>query len=113
MALWLMMKCLWIKVPGFCSNANNAPGTSLDTMREKVGVRTPVWVLGQPLLRRLRKYARMRPLLLPAWQTEKKEPYPTSPVIAQYYIDHEWFLEAGEEFPTHKDAPPMGGDHPS
>ena len=28
---------------------------------------------------------------------------------AQYYIDHEWFLEAGEELPTHKEPPPGHG----
>jgi anaerobic selenocysteine-containing dehydrogenase len=28
---------------------------------------------------------------------------------AQFYIDHEWFLEAGEELPTHKEPPTHGG----
>jgi len=28
---------------------------------------------------------------------------------AQFYIDHEWFLEAGEELPTHKEPPHQGG----
>ena len=40
------------------------------------------------------------------------EPYPTLTRRAQFYIDHPWFLEAGEAFPVHKDAPAMGGDHP-
>jgi DMSO reductase family type II enzyme molybdopterin subunit len=44
--------------------------------------------------------------------TEKKLPYPTLTRRAQFYIDHDWFLEAGEELPVHKDAPPMGGDYP-
>ncbi len=39
-------------------------------------------------------------------------PYPTLTRRAQFYIDHDWFLEAGEELPTHKDAPKMGGDYP-
>jgi len=46
------------------------------------------------------------------WQTEKKEPFPTLTRRAQFYIDHEWFLEAGEELPVHKEAPAMGGNHP-
>ncbi len=46
------------------------------------------------------------------WQTEKKEPFPTLTRRAQFYIDHEWFLEAGEELPAHKEAPAQGGDHP-
>jgi nitrate reductase alpha subunit len=43
---------------------------------------------------------------------EKKEPYPTLVRRAQFYIDHDWFLEAGEELPAHKDPPKMGGDYP-
>jgi DMSO reductase family type II enzyme molybdopterin subunit len=46
------------------------------------------------------------------WHTEKRVPYPTLTRRAQFYIDHPWFLEAGEELPAHKDNPPMGGDHP-
>ncbi len=40
------------------------------------------------------------------WHTEKKVPYPTLTRRAQFYIDHEWFLEAGEDLPCHKDNPP-------
>ena len=39
-------------------------------------------------------------------------PYPTLTRRAQFYIDHEWFLEAGEELPCHKDNPARGGDYP-
>ena len=39
-------------------------------------------------------------------------PYPTLVRRAQFYIDHDWFLEAGEELPVHKDPPKMGGDYP-
>jgi len=46
------------------------------------------------------------------WHTEKKLPYPTLTRRAQFYIDHPWFLEAGEALPVHKDPPPMGGDLP-
>jgi DMSO reductase family type II enzyme molybdopterin subunit len=44
--------------------------------------------------------------------TEKGMPYPTLTRRAQFYIDHPWFLEAGEEFPVHKENPKMGGDYP-
>ena len=44
--------------------------------------------------------------------TTKGQPYPTLTRRAQFYIDHEWFLEAGEELPVHKDNPKMGGDYP-
>jgi nitrate reductase alpha subunit len=44
--------------------------------------------------------------------TEKKYPYPTLTRRAQFYIDHEWFLEADEHLPRHKDPPKAGGDYP-
>ena len=47
-----------------------------------------------------------------AWHTDKKQVYPTASRRAQFYIEHDWFLEAGEAFPTHKDTPPIGGMHP-
>lgn len=43
---------------------------------------------------------------------EKKYPYPTLTRRAQFYIEHEWFMEAGEELPCHKDPPKSGGDYP-
>ena len=39
------------------------------------------------------------------WFVEKKEPWPTLTGRQQFYIDHRWYLEAGEELPTHKDRP--------
>ena len=40
------------------------------------------------------------------WHTEDKIPYDTLVRRAQYYIDHEWFLEAGEELAdVHKEPP--------
>ncbi len=44
--------------------------------------------------------------------TEKKYPYPTLTRRAQFYIDHDWFLEADEALPRHKDPPKAGGDYP-
>jgi DMSO reductase family type II enzyme molybdopterin subunit len=46
------------------------------------------------------------------WHTENKMPWPTLTRRMQFYIDHDSYLELGEELPTHKDAPPIGGDHP-
>ncbi len=44
---------------------------------------------------------------------EEKRVYPTYARRAQFYLDHEWFLEAGEALPTHKETPPIGGgEHP-
>jgi len=46
------------------------------------------------------------------WHTEQKRPWPTLTRRMQFYIDHEFYLELGEELPVHKDLPPIGGDHP-
>jgi anaerobic selenocysteine-containing dehydrogenase len=46
------------------------------------------------------------------WHTEKKMIYPTLTRRIQFYIDHDLYLELGEELPLHKDAPTAGGDYP-
>jgi anaerobic selenocysteine-containing dehydrogenase len=53
-----------------------------------------------------------RPFYSLRWHVDEKRIYPTYARRAQFYIDHEWFLEAGEAFPTHKETPPVGGVHP-
>lgn len=42
----------------------------------------------------------------------KKEPYPTQSRRMQFYIDHELYLELGQELPTHLEGPEAGGDYP-
>ena len=91
---------------------NLPEGTSLASLRETGWVRFTGWGRSPMALAQASD-------LLPnethspfRWQTEKKEPFPTLTRRAQFYIDHEWFLEAGEELPVHKDAPAQGGDHP-
>jgi DMSO reductase family type II enzyme molybdopterin subunit len=53
-----------------------------------------------------------KPFTSLTWHTEKMVPYPTLTRRAQFYIDHPWFMEAGEELPAHKENPAMGGDYP-
>jgi ethylbenzene hydroxylase subunit alpha/complex iron-sulfur molybdoenzyme family reductase subunit alpha len=53
-----------------------------------------------------------RPFYSLRWHVEDKKIYPTYARRAQFYVDHEWFLDAGEAFPTHKETPPIGGVHP-
>jgi complex iron-sulfur molybdoenzyme family reductase subunit alpha len=44
---------------------------------------------------------------------QDKNPWPTVTGRQQYYVDHDWFLELGEELPTHKEGPQeTGGDYP-
>jgi len=87
-------------------------GTTLDTLREKGYVRFIDWGLS-PIS--LNQSSDLKPDETHAafrWHTENKIPYPTLTRRAQFYIDHDWFLEAGEEFPVHKENPPQGGDYP-
>lgn len=44
--------------------------------------------------------------------TERKWSWPTLSGRQQFYIDHPWFIEAGESLPSHFDSPSAGGDHP-
>jgi DMSO reductase family type II enzyme molybdopterin subunit len=46
------------------------------------------------------------------WRTQKKVPWPTLTLRIQFYIDHPWYLELGEELPVHKDPPMSGGNFP-
>ncbi|ELZ32549.1 respiratory nitrate reductase alpha subunit apoprotein [Halogeometricum pallidum JCM 14848] len=44
---------------------------------------------------------------------QEKNPWPTVTGRQQYYVDHDWFLELGEQLPTHKEGPTKtGGDYP-
>jgi DMSO reductase family type II enzyme molybdopterin subunit len=85
-------------------------GTSLETLRQKGSVRWTAWgVMGHGLAQAstIRPDEVHNPF---RWHTEDKVPYPTLTRRAQYYIDHEWFLEAGEELPVHKETPNQGGN---
>jgi DMSO reductase family type II enzyme molybdopterin subunit len=85
-------------------------GTTLETLREKGFVRWTGWGLigmgiGQAsTIEPDRTHNPFR------WHTEEKQPYPTLTRRAQFYIDHDWFLEGGEELPVHKENPKHGGD---
>ncbi|MBK9613138.1 molybdopterin-dependent oxidoreductase [Candidatus Amarobacter glycogenicus] len=88
------------------------PRTTLETFREKGHVRFIDWGLTPLAL------SQASPLKADETHSpfrdhvERGVPYPTYCRRAQFYIDHEWFLEAGEEMPTHKPNPRMGGDYP-
>ncbi len=85
------------------------PGTTLEVAREKGAIRWTGWGLvghGLGQASTIKPDETHNPF---RWHTEDKIPYPTLTRRAQYYIDHEWFLEAGEEFPVHKEPPTHGG----
>ncbi len=46
------------------------------------------------------------------WFVEKKVPWPTLTGRQQFYLDHPWFLEAGESLPVHKEPPHASSRYP-
>lgn len=46
------------------------------------------------------------------WFVERKEPWPTLTGRQQFYLDHPWFLAAGEGLPVFKPPPRIGGPYP-
>lgn len=93
---------------------NLPKGTSLKKMREDgivrfVGV-SPFDAVSMNLATDIKPEEPIVPL---TWHTgSKKIPYPTYNRRIQFYIDHPWFIEAGEQLPVHKENPKMGGDYP-
>jgi len=87
-------------------------GTTIETMREKGVVRYTGLSLS-PFALNVASDIKPDETIAPfRWHTEKKQVYPTLTRRAQFYFDHEWYIEAGEELPCHKDVPKMGGDYP-
>jgi len=87
-------------------------GTTLETFREKGVVRAVDWgssammICQQSPLEPNRTHSPWRN------HVEQGKPYPTYSRRASFYIDHPWYLEAGEELPVHKDNPHHGGEFP-
>ncbi|MCC6765125.1 MAG: molybdopterin-dependent oxidoreductase [Deltaproteobacteria bacterium] len=67
---------------------------------------------GRALLAAANQFTADRPFYSFRWHVEDKKIFPTHTRRAQFYLDHDWYLEAGEALPVHKEAPPMGGDYP-
>jgi anaerobic selenocysteine-containing dehydrogenase len=84
-------------------------GTTLATLREKGAIRFSGWGLVGHGIAQASTLESDRTHVPLRWHTEDKVPYDTLVRRAQFYIDHEWFLEAGEELPTHKESPGHGG----
>lgn len=87
-------------------------GTSLATLRDKGSVRFTGLGIFAPGLSVAGDVSPDKVLTAYQWHAEKGVPFPTLTRRAQFYIDHPWFLEAGEGLPCHKDPPKQGGDYP-
>ena len=57
-------------------------------------------------------YKEGQPTFSSEWFVKKKECWPTLTGRQQFYMDHDWFIAAGEHIPTHKAMPKIGGDYP-
>ncbi|HLA17944.1 MAG TPA: molybdopterin dinucleotide binding domain-containing protein, partial [Dehalococcoidia bacterium] len=86
--------------------------TSLDSLRENGYVRIKSWGIGAMAYSQSSDIKDNETHAAFRWHVEDKVPFPTLTRRAQFYFDHEWFLEAGEDLPCHKDNPPQGGDYP-
>ena len=87
-------------------------GTNLRVMREKGHVRFIDWGLAPMGLSQASPLVPNKTHVPFRDHTERGDPFPTYARRAQFYIDHPWFLEAGEELPVWKPNPNMGGDYP-
>ncbi|MGB1883633.1 MAG: molybdopterin-dependent oxidoreductase [Gammaproteobacteria bacterium] len=87
-------------------------GATVDTMKE-VGM-VPLTSFGQGLYKDLvaNEYDPKKPFYSLRWHVDDKVVYPTHTRRAQFLLDHDWYMEAGEDLPVYKEAPKIGGDHP-
>jgi DMSO reductase family type II enzyme molybdopterin subunit len=87
-------------------------GTTLDSLRETGFVRFIDWGKMPGALTQASPFETDKVHTPFRNHVELGQPYPAYARRAQFYIDHEWFLEAGEQLPVHKPNPAMGGDYP-
>jgi nitrate reductase alpha subunit len=96
-----------------CAYAGTVPeGTSLATMREQGHVRFIDWGMMPMALAQASPFEKDRTHSPFRDHVESGAPFPTYARRAQFYIDHPWWMEAGEELPVHKPNPKAGGDYP-
>ncbi len=86
--------------------------TSVASMK-KIGM-VPLTSFGHGLFKDLvaNEFDPRQPFYSLRWHVDDKVVYPTHTRRAQFLLDHDWYIEAGEDLPVHKDAPKIGGDHP-
>ncbi len=87
-------------------------GTTLESLRETGFVRFIDWGLMPGGLNQASPFETDKTHAPFRNHVEKGDPFPSYARRAQFYIDHEWFLESGEQLPIHKPNPSMGGDYP-
>jgi DMSO reductase family type II enzyme molybdopterin subunit len=91
---------------------NFEPGFSLDDLRERGYQPFKNWGIGAMAYSQAAEIRSDETHTAFRLHVDEKMPYPTLTRRAQFYMDHEWFIEAGEQLPCHKANPPQGGDYP-
>lgn len=87
-------------------------GADVEYMKEQGMV--PLTSFGQGIYKDLvaNEYDPKKPFFSLRWHVDDKVVYPTHTRRAQFLLDHDWFIDAGEDLPVFKEAPKIGGDHP-
>jgi DMSO reductase family type II enzyme molybdopterin subunit len=94
-------------------DSGNLPaGTTLETFQERGYVRYAGWPFMALGLANASPFPHDETHSPLRNHIELGHPYPTLTRRAQFLIDHHWYQEAGEDLPTHKEPPAMGGEHP-
>ncbi len=87
-------------------------GYTYEKFREEGQVRYHGSGVGNTKYAAANDYSPDKPFYSMRYHVEGKRIYPTRARRAQFYIDHDWYLDAGEELPVHKQPPDIGGQHP-
>ena len=87
-------------------------GTTLESLRKTGFQRFVDWGLMPGALTQSSPFEQRESHTPFRHHVERGDPYPAFARRAQFYIDHEWFIESGEMLPRHKPNPTMGGDYP-
>jgi len=98
----------WVRDSAYVGTVE--PNASIATLRQKGSLRFKNLGIFAPGLSVAGDIENDRPMTAFTWHVEKNLIFPTLTRRAQFYIDHPWFIEAGEALPVHKDSPYMGGN---
>lgn len=90
---------------------NLPAGTTLETLKEKGYTRYADWGIMAMSEGQASPFPHDETHSPLRNHVELGHPYPTLTRRAQFLLEHDWFVEAGEELPVHKEPPPLGGRH--
>ena len=92
--------------------ASNLKGTTWEQLKEKGFARYTGLGMSMTSLGNATDIKPDETITANTWHTEQKMPWSTLTRRMQFYIDHDLYMELGEELPVHKDNPAIGGNYP-